>query len=72
VDRRGVDVLDRHAEPALYLGARGQLREALLRGRQEEVADLLEQRRAELLEEAHARSPTSASTTSRAPRSARW
>jgi hypothetical protein len=52
---RRVDALDRHAERHLELAPVLELGEAGLRRRQEEVADLLEQRLPELLEEPHAR-----------------
>ncbi len=54
VHETGVEALDRDAELGLKLAPLLQLRQAVLGGGQEQVADLVEQRLAELLEEADA------------------
>ncbi len=54
IDERRVDALDRDAEAGLDAAALLELGEALLGGREEEVADLVEERRPELREEGDA------------------
>jgi hypothetical protein len=52
---RGIRLLDGDAEAALQLGPAAELVEPLGRRREEQIADLLEERRTELLKEADAR-----------------